>query len=146
VLLDRTQDEYLRKHVTMLGREEPSLQQLRYLCWCHPELYLDPVPDADQRVLYCGSLLLTTIRRTRPRCELEGNCDRGLGESVRGAFNNGTKALPAIGDYGYDGLPFMTPFDSTFGGYYANKQIRTAGDNITKLIGQHTLRAGLYYQ
>jgi hypothetical protein len=68
------------------------------------------------------------------------------GNQYQGLFNNGSLALPAVGDYGYDGLPFMTPFDSTFGGYYANKQIRTAGDNLTKLIGQHTIRAGVFYQ
>lgn len=68
------------------------------------------------------------------------------GNPYQGLFNSGSKALPAIGDYGYDGLPFMTPFDSTFGGYYANKQIRTAGNNITKLLGQHTIRAGVFYQ
>ncbi len=61
-------------------------------------------------------------------------------------FNNGSKALPSLGDYGSDGTPFNTPFDFTYGGYYAKKQIRTAGDNVTKLIGAHTLRAGVFYQ
>lgn len=68
------------------------------------------------------------------------------GNSYQGLFNNGSTALVAVGDYGYDGLPFNTPFDSTFGGYYANKQIRTAGDNLTKLLGKHTVRTGVFYQ
>ena len=36
--------------------------------------------------------------------------------------------------------------DTSFGGIYAKKQVRIAGDNVTKVIGQHTFRAGVFYQ
>jgi hypothetical protein len=68
------------------------------------------------------------------------------GNPYPGLYNNGSQAIVSVGDYGADGLPFNTPFDFTFGGYYANKQIRTVGDNVTKLLGKHTLRAGIFYQ
>ena len=64
-------------------------------------------------------------------------------------FNNGSTALPSLQTYGsafYGGLPFATKEDPTWGGDFTKKQMRLAGDNVTKLIQRHTLRAGIYYQ
>jgi hypothetical protein len=71
------------------------------------------------------------------------------GEPYSLLFNNGSKALPSLQTYGsayFGALPFATIEDPTFGGDFTKKQIRVAGDNITKLIQRHTLRAGIYYQ
>ena len=71
------------------------------------------------------------------------------GEPYSLIFNNGSKALPSLQTYGssfYGGLPFATIEDPTYGGDFTKKQLRVGGDNVTKLIQRHTLRAGIYYQ
>jgi Carboxypeptidase regulatory-like domain/TonB-dependent Receptor Plug Domain len=71
------------------------------------------------------------------------------GEPYSLIFNNGSKALPSLQTYGasaYTALPFATIEDPTYGGDFTKKQLRVAGDNVTKLIQRHTFRAGIYYQ
>ena len=93
-----------------------------------------------------GAYFSQRFRARNPSANSKAPAVTATGNPYTGLFNNGSQALVSVGDYGYNGLPFNTPFDSTYGGYYANKQIRTAGDNVTKLIGQHTFRAGVFYQ
>lgn len=64
----------------------------------------------------------------------------------QGVFNNGSHVQPTLEDYGNDGLPLLRTPDTTYGGIFANKQVRIAGDNVTKVMGQHTFRSGLFYQ
>lgn len=64
----------------------------------------------------------------------------------QGAFGNGSLVQPTLEDYGNDGLPLLRTPDTTFGGIFANKQVRIAGDNVTKVIGKHTFEAGVFYQ
>ncbi|WP_109488837.1 carboxypeptidase regulatory-like domain-containing protein [Occallatibacter savannae] len=64
----------------------------------------------------------------------------------QGVFQNGSHVQPTLEDYGNDGLPLLRTPDATYGGIFAKKQIRIAGDNVTKVLGQHTLRTGLFYQ
>lgn len=64
-------------------------------------------------------------------------------------FANGSVGIPSDQTYGsstYAALPFMSYEDPTFGSNFSKKQLRVAGDNITKLIGRHTFRGGIYYQ
>lgn len=63
-----------------------------------------------------------------------------------GIFNNGSKSIPQFQDYGYDGLPVNLYPDTTFGGIYAKKWVRTGEDDVTKVYGRHTLRSGVYVQ
>ena len=63
-----------------------------------------------------------------------------------GLFNNGSKVIPTFEDYGNDGLPVNRTPDGTFGGIYAKKWIRTTGDNLTKVLGPHTIRIGIFAQ
>ncbi len=63
-----------------------------------------------------------------------------------GIFNNGSKTIPELEDYGYDGLPVNLYPDTTYGGIYARKWVRTGEDDVTKVIGHHTLRTGIYVQ
>lgn len=72
-----------------------------------------------------------------------------VGEPYSLLFNNGTTALPSLQTYGtatYGGFPFAPIEDPTYGGDFTKKQMRLAGDNVTKLIKRHTFRAGIYYQ
>lgn len=64
----------------------------------------------------------------------------------QGVFANGSKVQPTLEDYGNDGLPLLRTPDTTYGGIFAKKQVRIAGDNVSKVIGQHTFRAGVFYQ
>ncbi len=63
-----------------------------------------------------------------------------------GLFNNGSRAIPEFQDYGNDGLPLNLETDGSFGGIYATKFVRTGGDNLTKVIGKHTFRIGVFGQ
>lgn len=61
-----------------------------------------------------------------------------------GIFNNGSKIIPEFSDYGTDGLPVNLYPDTSFGGIYAKKWNRFGEDDLTKVLGRHTLRAGIY--
>jgi hypothetical protein len=64
-------------------------------------------------------------------------------------FANGSVGIPSDQTYGsstFAALPFMSYEDPSYGGDFTKKQLRVAGDNVTKLIGRHTIRAGIYYQ
>ncbi len=63
-----------------------------------------------------------------------------------GLFNNGSHVLPSLEDYGNNGLPLTRLPDATYGGIFAIKAIRTGGDNLTKVLGPHTIRVGVFYQ
>ncbi len=64
----------------------------------------------------------------------------------QGVYVNGSKTQPTLEDYGNDGLPLLRTPDTSFGGIFASKQVRIAGDNFTKVIGKHTVSAGIFYQ
>jgi hypothetical protein len=64
----------------------------------------------------------------------------------QGVFANGSTVQPTLSDYGNDGLPLLLTPDTTFGGIFAKKQVRIAGDNLTKVLGRHTVRVGIFYQ
>src|SRR6201999_2944886 len=64
----------------------------------------------------------------------------------KGVFDNGSIVQPTLEDYGNDGLPLLRTPDTSFGGIFAKKQVRIAGDNVTKVLGKHTFRGGLFYQ
>lgn len=64
--------------------------------------------------------------------------------NFQGIFNNGSKVIPEFSDYGTDGLPVNLYPDTSFGGIYAKKWNRFGEDDITKVLGRHTLRAGIY--
>ena len=68
------------------------------------------------------------------------------GNPYGGLFANGSTVQPELQDYGNDGLPIALTPDGSYGGIFASKQIITAGDNVTKVFGKHTVRAGIFYQ
>ncbi len=63
-----------------------------------------------------------------------------------GIYNNGTKALPQLSDYGYDGLPLEQSPDVSLGPIYAHKFTPSFGDNFTQVIRTHTLKIGTFVQ
>ena len=68
------------------------------------------------------------------------------GDPYGGLFSNGSHVQPTLEDYNNDGLPLLRTPDATYGGIFAKKQVRIGGDNLTKVIGRHTVRAGMFYQ
>jgi hypothetical protein len=95
--------------------------------------------------LYAGGAFFSQTYTLRNPSAVEGNpyASQGL------LFNNGSLALPSLGTYGasnYDGLPFQTIEDPTYGNDFSHTQLRLGGDNLTKLIQRHTFRAGVFYQ
>ena len=58
----------------------------------------------------------------------------------------GDTVQPTTEDYNFDGLPLARTPDFSFGAIYAEKVVRTFGDNVTKVLGKHTFRAGIFYQ
>jgi hypothetical protein len=95
--------------------------------------------------LYAGAAYFSQPFSLRTPSAVTGNpyASQGL------IFNNGSQAIPSDQTYGsatYSGFPFFTIEDPTFGGDFTKKQMRLAGDNVTKLIQRHTLRAGIFYQ
>jgi len=94
---------------------------------------------------YGGAAYFSQPFHLRTPSAVEGNpyATQGL------LFNNGSQAMPSDQTYGsatYSGLPFYTIEDPTYGTDFTKKQMRLGGDNVTKLIKRHTLRAGIFYQ
>jgi hypothetical protein len=69
-----------------------------------------------------------------------------LGYPYQGLFNNQSPIVPQMSDYGYDGLPIALYQDYGNSGLFITKFVRTAGDNVTKQLRTHTLRAGAFGQ
>jgi hypothetical protein len=63
-----------------------------------------------------------------------------------GLYNNGSKFVPQMSDYGYDGLPIALYQDYGTTGLFINKFVRTAGDNLSKQLRTHTIRVGAFAQ
>jgi Carboxypeptidase regulatory-like domain len=62
------------------------------------------------------------------------------------AYNNGTKDIPELQDYGIDGLPVALYPDYSFGSPSLKKVQPTGGDNLTKVWGVHTIKGGVFGQ
>ena len=63
-----------------------------------------------------------------------------------GIFDNSSTQLPQFGDYGNDGLPLALTPDLTYGPLYLRKFQPSAGDNLTKVFGKHTVKVGIFSQ
>ncbi|HEY6849879.1 MAG TPA: carboxypeptidase-like regulatory domain-containing protein [Terracidiphilus sp.] len=70
----------------------------------------------------------------------------GIGYPYQGVYDNGSKDFPQYQDYGADGLPVVLPPDITFGAPGVTKVIPAVGDNLTKVLGKHTLKGGVFLQ
>lgn len=64
----------------------------------------------------------------------------------QGIYANGSKDFPQFQDYNADGLPVVLPPDTSFGSPGVTKVIPAVGDNLTKVLGTHTLKAGVFAQ
>ena len=65
-----------------------------------------------------------------------------IGYGYNGIYNNHDAQFPTLEDYG--NLPVNRTPDTSYGGIYAKKWIRGGGDNLTKLIGAHTVKVGFF--
>jgi hypothetical protein len=58
------------------------------------------------------------------------------------AYDNGTKQFPSLNDYGFDGLPVGIFPDYSYGPNFLKRMTPDFGDNLTKVWGKHTFKAG----
>ena len=65
-----------------------------------------------------------------------------IGYPYHGAYANGDPQYPTLEDY--SNLPVVRTPDTSYGGIYAKKWIRGGGDNLTKLLGAHTVKIGFF--
>ncbi len=65
-----------------------------------------------------------------------------VGYPYQGAYANGDPQYPTLEDY--SNLPINRTPDTSYGGIYAKKWIRGGGDNVSVLLGAHTLRLGVF--
>jgi hypothetical protein len=70
----------------------------------------------------------------------------GINYPYQGIYANGSKDFPQFQDYGADGLPVVLPPDTSFGAPGVTKVIPAVGDNLTKVLGTHTLKGGVFLQ
>jgi hypothetical protein len=105
-----------------------------------------------------GSFNVTTVISPTLTNELYGQAAYLLQDFVaktQGAFNSSTIAYPYQGIYAngdpqyptledYGNLPVNRTPDVSGGGIYAKKWIRGGGDNLTKLLGAHTVKVGFF--
>jgi len=61
-------------------------------------------------------------------------------------FTNPSTVLPQLSDSGHNSLPELPIQDVYYGPQHTNVQGRSAGDDVTKLLGHHVLKAGIFYQ
>ena len=78
--------------------------------------------------------------------------DRGtVGYGYSGLFNNGVAQIPSFGNFGPSEAALMfNPGGFEAGGpsqgLYANKYMPSVSDTVTKVIKNHTLKAGFFYE
>ncbi len=68
------------------------------------------------------------------------------GYPYSGTYAGLTKDIPQLQDYNYDGLPLALYPDQTFGAPSLIKFQPSAGDNVTKVWGAHTVKGGIFGQ
>jgi hypothetical protein len=73
-----------------------------------------------------------------------------LGVSLTGLFKNGVTQIPSFGDSGGESALIFNPGGFEDGGVsaglYADKWMPSLSDNIAKVFGTHTLKAGFYWE
>ncbi|MDE1161330.1 MAG: carboxypeptidase regulatory-like domain-containing protein [Acidobacteriaceae bacterium] len=69
-----------------------------------------------------------------------------IGYPYQGAYANKTNEPPNFVDYGYDGLPLSIVPDYSHGPMFSKTFVPGIGDNLTKVIGRHTLKAGFDFE
>jgi hypothetical protein len=70
----------------------------------------------------------------------------GIHYPYSGAYANQSKGYPQFGDYNYDGLPVAQPPDFSLGPLFGKTWNYGIGDNVTKVLGTHTVKVGTYLQ
>jgi hypothetical protein len=73
-----------------------------------------------------------------------------VGYNYTGIFKNGVAQIPSFGQFGGEAALVFNPggFEAggTSQGLYADKYMPSVGDNVTKVWGTHTLKAGFYWE
>jgi hypothetical protein len=73
-----------------------------------------------------------------------------VGYTYKGIFKNGVAQIPSFGQFGGEAALVFNPGGFEAGGagqgLYADKWMPSLGDNLTKVWGTHTLKAGFYWE
>ena len=69
--------------------------------------------------------------------------DDSIGYPYTGAYDNGTKTFPNLGTYGNEGIPLGFFPDFSYGSLFNKTFNPGLGDNLSKQIGRHTVKAGV---
>jgi Carboxypeptidase regulatory-like domain len=74
-----------------------------------------------------------------------------VGYSYKGLFNNGVSQIPSFGNFGpSEAALVFNPGGFEAGGasegLYANKWMPSVSDTFTKVMGDHTIKAGIFYE
>ena len=73
-----------------------------------------------------------------------------VGYNYKGIFKNGVTQIPSFGQFGGEAALVFNPGGFEAGGassgLYANKYMPSLGDTVTKVLGTHTIKAGLYWE
>jgi hypothetical protein len=68
------------------------------------------------------------------------------GYPYNGPYANNSVDIPELQDYGIDGLPLYLAPDYSFGAPSLKKFQPSIGDNLSKVWGSHTIKAGIFSQ
>ena len=68
------------------------------------------------------------------------------GYPYNGPYANGSVDIPELQDYGIDGLPLYLAPDYSFGSPSLKKFQPSIGDNLSKVLGPHTVKVGVFGQ
>jgi hypothetical protein len=73
-----------------------------------------------------------------------------VGYNYKGIFKNGVAQIPSLGQSGGEAALVFNPGGFEAGGagqgLYADKYMPSIGDNVTKVWGTHTIKAGFYWE
>jgi hypothetical protein len=69
-----------------------------------------------------------------------------VGLPYTGIYPNASQEIPELGDYNYDGLPVALYPDTTNKPYFQHTFTPTFSDSLTKILGTHILKTGVYLQ
>ncbi len=71
-----------------------------------------------------------------------------IGYPYQGLFHNGLKQIPNILNWGNQTAFIYNPggFEAGNGNLFAIKHLATFGDNLSKVLGTHTMKFGAYYE
>ena len=105
--------------------------------------YVSVITPSLTNELYATLIYSSQVFTPKSQAALQSST---IGYPYQGAYANGSTAYPQLQDYGPDGLPIAIQPDTTSGGPFLKVLVPNFGDNLTKVVGQHTIKLGVFIQ